>query len=221
MTTRKQTLEYLKVAETEEELMAALQLPYLELASPDAEVEAKVKEAREKLRRLETLRGLAKRMLSVERQASHDERLDILTRLQLGDTTAEQEMHKTCKDFRCTSCEESQEYKATCLNFLLRCLAERVETRLGHDQQNGYAIDPRITDFMRRLSTDPVKVFLHENKLLKKLPSILQHEYDVIVAPTSVNRATKKEAYQYRSHMASIKRIIESIGRCENEVGGA
>ena len=52
MTTRKQTLEYLKVAETEEELRAALQLPYLELASPDAEVEEKVREAREKLRRL-------------------------------------------------------------------------------------------------------------------------------------------------------------------------
>ena len=147
MTTRKQTLEYLKVAETEEELMAALQSQYLqEMSSPDAEVEEKVKEAREKLIRLEKLRGLAKRMLSVERQQSHDTRIDIMSRLKRGDENAEEEMHKHCKDTYCTSCEESQEYKATCLNFLLRCLGQRVGTRLHFDKKN----EPQPADILKQ-----------------------------------------------------------------------
>jgi hypothetical protein len=218
MTTRKQTLEYLKVAETEEELMAALQLPYLELASPDAEVEEKVREAREKLRRLETLRMLAKRMLSVERQQSHDTRIDIMSRLKLGDENAEEEMHKHCKDTYCASCEESQEYKATCLNFLLRCLAQRVATRLHFDQKNGYSIHPGITAFMIRLRDDPIKTFLHENKLFSNLPDVLEHEYNVIVEPTGVDTASRGERRNYRNHVAAIKKIIDSIGRCERAV---
>lgn len=218
MTTRKQTLEYLKVAETEEELMAALQLPYLELASPDAEVEEKVREAREKLRRLETLRMLAKRMLSVERQQSHDTRIDIMSRLKLGDENAEEEMHKHCKDTYCASCEESQEYKATCLNFLLRCLAQRVATRLHFDQKNGYSIHPGITAFMIRLRDDPIKTFLHENKLFNNLPKVLEHEYNVIVEPTGVDTASRGERRNYRNHVAAIKKIIDSIGRCERAV---
>ncbi len=217
MATRKQTLDYLKVAETEEELMAALQLPYLELASPDAEVEEKVKEAREKLKRLETLRGLARRMLSVERQQSHDTRIDIMSRLKLGDENAEEEMHKHCKDTYCTSCEESQEYKATCLNFLLRCLAQRVATRLHFDQKNGYAIHPGITAFMMRLRDDPIKTFLHENKLFNNLPDVLEHEYNVIVKPTGVDKDSKDERRDYRNHVKAIKKIINSIGRCENQ----
>jgi len=218
MTTRKQTLEYLKVAETEEELMAALQLPYLELASPDAEVEEKVREAREKLRRLETLRMLAKRMLSVERQQSHDTRIDIMSRLKLGDENAEEEMHEHCKDTYCTSCEESQEYKATCLNFLLRCLGQRVGTRLQYDLKNGYAIHPGITAFMIRLRDDPIKTCLHENRLFSNLPDVLEHEYNVIVYPTGVDPASRGERRNYRNHVAAIKKIIDSIGRCERAV---
>ena len=218
MTTRKETLEYLKVAETEEELMAALQLPYLELASPDAEVEEKVREAREKLRRLETMRMLAKRMLSLERQQSHDTRIDIMSRLKLGDEKAEADLHGHCKDTYCTSCEESQEYKATCLNFLLRCLGQRVGTRLQYDQKNGYAIHPGITSFMIRLRDDPIKTFLHENKLFNNLPDVLEHEYNVIVEPTRKDKDSKDERRNYRNHVRAIKKIIHSIGRCERAV---
>ena len=195
--------------------MAALQLPYLELASPDAEVEEKVREAREKLRRLETLRMLAKRMLSVERQQSHDTRIDIMSRLKLGDEKAEADLHGHCKDTYCTSCEESQEYKATCLNFLLRCLGQRVGTRLQYDQKNGYAIHSGITAFMIRLRDDPIKTFLHENKLFNNLPDVLEHEYNVIVEPTGKDKDSKDERRNYRNHVRAIKKIIGSIGRCE------
>jgi len=144
--------------------------------------------------------------------------MEAQTRRSLGldASVLQQTMKNTCKDVRCSDCSsENASYRAVCLSFFLNCLAIRVQTRLKFDAANGYRIEPALTQFMERLIADPQRVWLGEPKYFGALPDLLDLMYTNVVLPTAVNKKGKREAKEYEWHKDSIRRIVESIGRCE------
>ena len=183
-----------------------------------------VNEARGRLTRLERLRKLLADMtepVPLRRNDSHMERLAMMTeantRRSVGLDTAllEDTMKNVCKDFRCADCSEGSSYRSVCLQFMLTCLSIRLRTRLHFDTVNGYAIEPQITALMQRIINNATLVWLDENDAFMSLPDELDRMHATVVAPTAVDRKTKQEAREYDIHAKSIRKIIASIGRCE------
>ena len=217
-----EALAALQKATTEAERRAALlqAMPFNTDAHPE------VKQAFEAERRRQHRMGLLAANLTAEvaisRQNSHHERMGMLmeahTRRSLGldASVLQQAMKNTCKDFRCSDCSsENGSYRAVCLSFMFNCLAIRVQTRLQFDAANGYRIEPAVTQFMQRFVADPQRVWLDEQKYFRALPDILDLMYTNVVLPTAVNKNGKREAKEYHWHKDSIRKIVESIGRCE------
>lgn len=183
-----------------------------------------VREARGRLTRLERLRKLLADMtepVPLRRNDSHMERLAMMTeantRRSVGLDTAllEDTMKNVCKDFRCADCSEGSSYRSVCLQFMLTCLSIRLRTRLHFDTVNGYAIEPQTTALMQRIINNATLVWLDENDAFMNLPNELDRMHATVVAPTAVDRKTKQEAREYDIHAKSIRKIIASIGRCE------
>eukprot|EP00966_Prymnesium_polylepis_P051136 1183598-Prymnesium_polylepis.2 len=183
-----------------------------------------VNEARGRLTRLERLRKLLADMtepVPLRRNDSHMERLAMMTeantRRSVGLDTAllEDTIKNVCKDFRCADCSEGSSYRSVCLQFMLTCLSIRLRTRLHFDTVNGYAIEPQITALMQRIINNATLVWLDENDAFMSLPNELDRMHATVVAPTAVDRKTKQEAREYNIHAKSIRKIIASIGRCE------
>lgn len=217
----------LQVSHTEAEIQQNLTAaePYDNAGYPLVQEQARL--ARLRLTRLGRVRKLLASMtepVPAARQQSHLERLGMIaeanTRRSVGLDTAllEDTMKNVCKDFRCSDCSESTSYRSVCLNFMLTCLSIRVKTRLHYDTQNGYAIDPPITALMQRIVNNPTVVWLDENDAFMALPDALDRMHATVVLPTAVDKKSKKEAREYAIHAQSIRKIIESIGRCEQAV---
>ena len=219
-------------ATTVEELTAAL-----EAAAPFAEeVGVDIVIARERLERLRRYEKLARALVagpvSPQRQTSHNQRSAMLTEARLKralgmDTTdIDKRMKDHCYGDKgdgkrpfCLDCTEGPEYQSLCLHYLLECLRVRISTRLQFDQQNAYAIDPAVTQFMTRYSNDPLRTWLDETASLLTLPDRLDEQYAAVVQPTDDGTKLKRtEAKLYKSHMDSIRLVIESIGRCDAAV---
>ena len=224
-------LTALRDAQTLEEVTAVLEraAPF----SEDPEVGVEIIVAKEKLERLQRhtrlVRALLGSPLPPERQSSHDQRAAMLTEARLNralgmDTTAvDRKMKDHCYGERpgaarpfCRDCNESPAYQSLCLNYLLECLRVRMATRLHYDQQNGYAIDPSVTQFMTRYTHDPLRTFLNETAALYGLPDRLDHQHQAVVAPTNDGTKPKRtEALLYKSHADSIRTVVASIARCD------
>ena len=72
---------------------------------------------------------------------------------------------------------------------------------------------------MTRYSNDPLRTWLDETASLLTLPDRLDEQYASVVQPTDDGTKLKRtEAKLYKSHMDSIRLVIESIGRCDAAV---
>ena len=191
------------------------------LAPPNAPLQAAIAGAQTRLARQRML-AAAPTGVPLERQTSHDERSRLLDRLRkrrargLDASGTEAQMRWICRDTRCTDCAASREYKAVCIQFTLECLAVRVKERLKRNTSNAYALDPAVTAFMTRFSANPLRVWISEAEALYALPGELDRMHASVVVPTQDGtEAKRKEAYEYRLHAGSIRRVIESLRRCE------
>ena len=207
-------------AETDTELNAALlrATPYNNSdVMRDAIVEAK--ERQERRRRIAML--TASQPSPITRQDSHQERIAYLLQAQtnrslgLEDETLSRSMKDTCKDFRCPDCGEGGAYKSVCINFMLQCLAIRIRTRITYDKLNQYKILPETTALLQEFVDNPQKFWLDEHPYFRKIPDMLDKIYDRIVQPTVVDEHTQREAAEYYKHKESIRKIVDSILRCE------
>lgn len=213
----------LQSASSEAERRAALlqATPFNTDAHPD--VQQAVLESSRRQRRAELLVADMTVDVTPTRQNSHRERMGMLmeaqTRRSLGlDASVLREaMNTTCKDFRCPDCaSENSSYRSVCLQFMLSCLAVRVQTRLKYDTANAYQIEPAVTQFMQRLVNDPVRVWLEEPAQFESLPDSLDSMYNRFVLPrVGQDRKSRREARSYRNHAYSIRQIVENISRCE------
>ena len=216
-----QAIERLQQAWTYRELRDAL--IHSVYFQRDPSVQAAIETARAKLKRIQKLRHVAKRVLAPVRQQSHAERIALLEKVRreragsVSTEAVEKEMKNICKDFRCVDCAESEEYKSICLQFLLECLAIRLATRQTFDLQNGYSIHPQVTAFQQRYIANPIGTWIHENARFNSLPDLLDEQYDTVVLPAvkTDSRTSRQEAREYRLHKDAIRKIIESIRRCE------
>ena len=157
----------------------------------------------------------------VTRQESHQERMGYLLQAQtnrtlgLEDEALSRAMKDTCKDFRCPDCSEGGAYKSVCIHFMLQCLAIRIQTRIKYDKLNHYKILPETTALLQEFVGNPLQFWLDEHPYFRKIPDMLDKIYDRIVKPTVVDEYTRHEAAQYESHKESIRKIVDSILRCE------
>ena len=63
---------------------------------------------------------------------------------------------------------------------------------------------------------NPIGTWIHENQLFYSLPDELDDQYTTVVLPTvDGTRKTKQEAREYLLHKNSIRKIVESIHKCE------
>lgn len=221
----------LSAARTDAELQAALLhgIAHDDPLEPANEaLQAAMRAARRRLARQRRVAALVPPVANASeappplaRVASHSQRDALLSqrRLQrsLGADTAgtERLMKDICHDTRCTDCTESREYRAVCLQFILECLSVRMATRLRFDSKNGYAVDSPVTAFMARFVTDPYGVWLDDTHALYGLPAQLQRMLATVVQPTAVDKASRKEAKEYRLHTWSITQMIRSLRSCE------
>ena len=192
-------------------------------------VQAAVREAQRlltRLKRVALLMPTAPTPLPVERQASHEERMNLLVEIRLKralgvDTRGtERKIKDACRDSRCTQCELSPTFRAVCMQYLLECIAIRCKTRVSFDVQNGYAIAPDVTAFMQRLAHDPLSAWLDDSATFFALPARLQAEYTRAVVPSmDGTRRTRKEAGEYRRHATSIAKMVAALRRCELAAG--
>jgi len=60
-----------------------------------------------------------------------------------------------------------------------------------------------------------LKKWADEQKYFRAFPDILDLIYTNVVLPTAVNKKGKREAKEYDWHKDSIRKIVESIGCCE------
>ena len=218
----------LEEANTVEALTAAL-----ETAEPFRdEIGVDIIIAQDKLERLRRYRKLARSLISplLVRQKSHDHRWRMLAEMRLKrslkmDTTSiDKEMKDHCYGERdnmatppyCRDCTQSAEYQSLCLNFYIECIAVRIKTRLQHDVQNGYAIDPAVTAFMTRYVHDPIRTWLDEPHLLLGLPDKLDEQHASVVLPTDDgSKIPHTEAKLYKSHADAIRDAIANLARCD------
>ena len=157
----------------------------------------------------------------VTRQESHQERMGYLLQAQtnrtlgLEDEALTRAMKDTCKDFRCPDCNEGGAYKSVCIHFMLQCLAIRIRTRLEYDKINQYKILPETTALLQEYVDNPLQFWLDEHPYFRKIPDMLDKIYTRIVQPTVVDEYTRHEAAEYYKHKESIRKIVDSILRCE------
>ena len=217
-----EVIHALNHAETDAELNAALlrATPYNDShLVRDAIIAAQ--ERQERRRRVVMLTSQVSDQVPVMRQDSHQERTGYLLQAQtnrslgLEDEALSRSMKDTCKDFRCPDCSEGGAYKSVCLHFMLQCLAIRIRTRLEYDKINQYKILPETTALLQEFVGNPLQFWLDEHPYFRKIPDMLDKIYDRIVKPTVVDEYTRHEAAQYESHKESIRKIVDSILRCE------
>ena len=213
----------LQSATTEAERRAALvqAMPYNTEAHPD--VQQAFQTVRQRQHRMGLLvANFTALPVNPTRQSSHRERMGFLmeaqTRRSLGldDSILKRAMKDTCKSFRCPDCDaEGASYKSTCLQFMLNCLGVRIQTRLHYDKENGYRIDPVLTNVMERFVANPVGFWLDEHAQFVTLPDALDLMYVTVVSGTAVDEESRREAKHYNKHAEAIRKVVESIGRCE------
>ena len=181
-----------------------------------------------RLRRVRLLSAMTDDAPPLERQNSHDERVtkliefNVKRALRLNMDDVEHQLKEACHDDRCTGdVSTSRSYRAYCLQHFLTCLGIRIGTRLRNDRAQGYAIRADVHDLMQRFVDDPAETWLDENQAFNNLPSQLESEFDRAVLPTAIGKinARTREAFEarmYRSHVRSIKKIVEVIKKIES-----
>ena len=102
-----------------------------------------------------------------------------------------------------------------CLHFMLQCLAIRIRTRLEYDKINQYKILPETTALLQEYVDNPLQFWLDEHPYFLKIPDMLDKIYSRIVQPTVMDESTRREAAEYYKHKESIRKIVDSILRCE------
>jgi hypothetical protein len=219
-----QALAALPSAATDAELEVAIlrAMPFNDHAHPDVmDAIAAAQERQRRLRRVAMLTADATAAVPVARQDSHRQRMGYLVQAQtnrsmgLDDAILKRAMKDTCRDFRCPDCTESGSYKSVCLNFMLSCLAIRIQTRIHYDKVNKYNIPPETTALLQEFVNGPIQFWLNEHAYFRKIPDMLDRIYTRIVQPTAVDKATRGEADDYKRHTDSIRKIVESILKCE------
>ena len=157
----------------------------------------------------------------VTRRKSHNQRVGMLTEatarrsVDLDMAVLNKSMRMICKDFRCQDCSSTASYKSVCLTFMLNCLSVRIQERLFYDQKNGYAIEDEITEVMTSFVANPLRFWKERHDDFANLPSMLERMHYVIVSPPALSDDAKHEAHMYETHVASIRKVIELILRCE------
>ena len=217
-----EVIHALNSASTDAELNAALlrATPYNDShLVRDAIIAAQ--ERQEWRRRVVMLTSQVSDQVPVMRQDSHQERMGYLLQAQtnrtlgLEDEALTRAMKDTCKDFRCPDCNEGGAYKSVCIHFMLQCLAIRIRTRLEYDKINQYKILPETTALLQEYVDNPLQFWLDEHPYFLKIPDMLDTIYTRIVQPTVMDESTRREADEYYKHKESIRKIVDSILRCE------
>ena len=217
-----EVIHALNSASTDAELNAALlrATPYNDShLVRDAIIAAQEKQ--ERRRRVVMLTSQVSDQVPVMRQDSHQERMGYLLQAQtnrtlgLEDEALTRAMKDTCKDFRCPDCSEGGAYKSVCIHFMLQCLAIRIQTRIKYDKLNHYKILPETTALLQEFVGNPLQFWLDEHPYFRKIPDMLDKIYDRIIQPTVVDESTRREAAEYHKHKESIRKIVDSILRCE------
>ena len=180
------------------------------------------------LRRVRLLSAMTDDAPPLERQNSHNERVakliefNVKRALRLNMDDIEYQLKEACHDDRCTGdVSSSRSYRAFCLQHFLTCIAIRIGSRLRNDRAQAYPIRPEVHALMQRIVDNPTETWLDENEAFNSLPSELEAEFDRVVLPTAngkINAKTREafEARMYRSHVRSIKKIIEKLGKIDS-----
>jgi hypothetical protein len=120
----------------------------------------------------------------------------------------------TCKLHQCKACGTGM-HRATCMQFLIMCIAMRLKTRLVFDQMNNYKIHKSIVDFMTEYVDNPIKVWLTTPEKLYALSTDLENMYQTVVEPTKNDSPNaSREVEQYRGHLSALQEMISSLRRC-------
>ena len=223
----KNKIAALNAANTEEDIRSALAAVEKWDTGRFPDVQHAIRSARDRMDKLKRFQRLTRRLMApplpnIERQTSHQNRLALLAdvrgarNLGLDMEKLNTELKNNCYDTFCKQCEESPEYATVCLQFMLECLAVRIKTRLDTDAKNGYFYDPKVTAFMQRFVTNPLRTWVDETAAFYTLPDQLDTAYNTVVLNTTVGRGKNNyEKNSFKRHIKSIRKMIESIKRCD------